>query len=84
MSSTRGWDLEGPFDLDLRFYFQDLKLRDDDNCEKAVKDALKGVVWDDDKWVRFRRITKAMALDRKSPRVEIEVSQTVDETKKKS
>lgn len=74
MLGVRGWSLDGPFRLHLRFFFHDLCVRDDDNCEKGIKDALKGVLWKDDCWPFFRGgISKDFVLDRKNPRVEIEV-----------
>lgn len=67
----REWDVQGHYNLELHFFFQDFLVRDDDNCEKAIKDGLIWVVWGDDNWTRFGRILKDFDLDRSNPRVEV-------------
>jgi Holliday junction resolvase RusA-like endonuclease len=67
------WPRGGTYDVHIRMCFPDRKVRDDDNVEKMIKDALQGRLWDGDHWVRFRRITKEMELDRDNPRIELTV-----------
>lgn len=69
----RDWPLDGPYDVDMHLCFPDRRTRDDDNVEKAIKDACSGVLWRDDNWTRFGTITKHMGLDRDRPRVELVV-----------
>lgn len=42
------WSPEGRFSVTVLFYFDDKRIRDLDNCVKAVTDALNGVVYKDD------------------------------------
>lgn len=73
MQHGREWPLDGQYELQVGMFFPDKRTRDDDNVEKALKDACSGVLWSDDNWTRFRRITKTMELDRERPRVEMTV-----------
>lgn len=57
--------------LDIQIYFSDLKVRDADNFQKIVFDALKGIVFKDDSLIQSFRVTKN--LDRKKPRVEVTI-----------
>lgn len=45
------------------------KKRDGSNCEKALKDSLKGILYDDDKWVNMQAL--ATCIDSTNPRCEI-------------
>lgn len=62
---------ESPVAMTIRFYVHDRRTRDLDNLAKAVTDAAKGVVYADDSLIWELHLLKA--LDRKSPRAEVEV-----------
>lgn len=70
---VREWPTNRQYDVEIWMYFPDLRTRDDDNVEKALKDAGSGALWFDDTWTAFRTITKHMRLDRERPRVEMTV-----------
>lgn len=55
--------------LRAHFYLENLRRVDVDNLIKAIKDALKGVAWNDDSQVVEMIVTKH--LDRERPRVEV-------------
>lgn len=58
-------------DLTLRMFFPDLRVRDADNVEHGIVDALNGVLWQDDRWTTFCGIHMHPELDRENPRVEL-------------
>lgn len=49
------------------------KRRDGSNIEKVLKDTLKGVVYDDDKWVLIHIVK--IEIDKNNPRVELWIEQ---------
>lgn len=71
--------LEGPVALELRIYFPDNRVRDDDNVEKSIRDALQGSVkrrlrplaFHNDNQVK--RCIREVFIDRVNPRVEVAV-----------
>ena len=63
----------GPVGITLRFYRQDDRRADIDNLEKAILDALNGEAYLDDSQIVETHVSKA--IDKKLPRVEIEVSE---------
>lgn len=70
-SQYHGKPLEGPVRLKIALYWPDARNRDVDNI-KALLDACTGILWADDGQIADLHITKA--VDRKNPRVEMEVS----------
>jgi Holliday junction resolvase RusA-like endonuclease len=59
-------------ELDLDFFMPDKRKRDPTNLLKGLLDALEGVVYSDDKQIDALSWRKG-ALDRESPRVEINI-----------
>ena len=59
-------------ELDLDFFMPDKRKRDPTNLLKGLLDALEGVVYSDDKQIDALSWRK-VALDRESPRVEINI-----------
>jgi len=57
----------------INLYFSDNRCRDWDNWHKISMDALTGIVWKDDKQIRKATVEKF--IDKKNPRIEIEVKQ---------
>lgn len=47
------------------------KRRDGSNCEKVLKDSLKGILYDDDKWVNLLAVK--VEIDKDNPRIELTV-----------
>jgi Holliday junction resolvase RusA-like endonuclease len=75
LTQARGrWPMDAVYDVTLHIFFQDLRTRDLDNCEKIFFDATKAVLWKDDAWKQFRAVHKYPALDRKNPRIEVDVA----------
>jgi Holliday junction resolvase RusA-like endonuclease len=69
----KGAPITGPVKYTMRFYFKDLLRRDIDNALKMTQDALTGIVWLDDSQVQI--LTAYKLLDRKNPRVEIDIEE---------
>ena len=67
----------GPVELTLRIWRATAARADGDNIEKAVADACKGIIWQDDSQIVACHWTKA--VDRNRPRVEIEVKEITEE-----
>lgn len=63
------WD--GPCRVLRRFYLPDARRRDEDNLVKSINDAGNRMVWADDSWIKSS--STEVFLDRKRPRVEVEV-----------
>lgn len=57
---------------EIDLYFRDNRVRDWDNWHKISMDALKGIVWDDDKLIKKTMIN--LHVDKENPRIEILVS----------
>lgn len=58
--------LEGPVFLFIRIWNGDRRIRDDDNMEKGIRDALNGIGWKDDSQVKGKFIVQG--IDRENPR----------------
>lgn len=58
-------------ELDIRLFFPDKRRRDWDNFNKITCDSLTGIVWRDDG--QIRKVTIEKCLDKKNPRIEIEI-----------
>ena len=71
-SRPEGWRTDGRFRVELQVYEQDARSRDLDNCAKGPIDAMCGVLFDDDRQVDLLLVYRD-ELDRKRPRVEVEV-----------
>lgn len=70
----QGWQIEKKgvwLVADFDFYFVDKRTRDTHNCFKIVMDALEGVVYKNDYFVKPR--VHKVKLDREKPRVEITI-----------
>lgn len=67
--------LAQPFRLSCRFYRDmdpwDVRFGDEDNLRKLLKDALTGIVWQDDRWVT--RVGAGGKFRDERPRTEIEI-----------
>lgn len=69
-----GWpyrDKHMEFALTLHLFHKDRRRRDNDNCQKTIKDALNGIAYLDDYLVAEDHVFRS--LDRENPRVEIEL-----------
>lgn len=55
----------------IKLYFGDNRVRDIDNYNKIVLDALTGIVWDDDR--QIQKITIEKYIDKSNPRIEVEI-----------
>jgi len=71
-SRPEGWRTDGRFRVELQVYEQDARSRDLDNCAKGPIDAMCGVLFNDDRQVDLLLVYRD-ELDRKRPRVEVEV-----------
>jgi len=60
--------------VDYYFYWPDRRRRDVENYLKVLKDCLKGRLFTDDCWAVLPKETQTSTLDRKEPRVEIEIT----------
>jgi len=73
-AKTQGWKKETEpiwYILEADFYMPDKRKRDNSNMYKLLLDALEGVVYFDDYFVKPR--TMKVTLDRINPRVEVTV-----------
>jgi Holliday junction resolvase RusA-like endonuclease len=61
--------VEGSFRLTLDVYLPDARVRDGENIQKAIQDALNGCAWVDDSQVR--EWVGRLRIDRQQPRVEV-------------
>lgn len=91
-----GAPLSGPLRVDLEFVFPRTKGQlwkrkpmprirhgkkpDRDNCDKAVMDALTGLLWVDDAQVCDGRLTKWIAAGDEQPHVLIEITPVEEES----
>lgn len=64
----KGEPMDGEVFIAIAFYFPDKKVRDIDNYKKVLLDALKGVLWHDDRQIDFDITIKS--LDKENPRLE--------------
>ena len=83
-ASRAGW-ARGPgaaYAVDLAMFFGDARRRDVDNATKAILDALNGVAWLDDSEVVELSVRRA--IDRSTPRVEVEIRRIPDDGKPSS
>lgn len=67
----RGEPLAGPLKVSVRLYWKDNRKHDTDN-NKALFDALNGIVWLDDGQIFRQEVEKFLGQEK--PRVEIEIS----------
>jgi crossover junction endodeoxyribonuclease RusA len=56
----------GPIKLELEFHFKDRRIRDVDNYQKALIDALKGVLFEDDSQIFFLSASKTLKTAEKT------------------
>jgi len=63
--------LTGSLKLSLELYFGDKRVRDIDNYNKLILDALSGLVFEDDKQIQELNIKKF--YDKENPRCKIEI-----------
>ena len=68
----RGKPLAGDIEVSITLYFGTKRAADWDNFHKLSCDALSGIVYDDDKQIKYATVT--MAYDKASPRIEISVT----------
>jgi len=68
----------GLLEVEIWLYFGDKRVRDADNYNKLVLDALTGICYKDDKQIQRLIINKEIDVER--PRIELEIK--VAETKK--
>lgn len=76
------WNLEC-VEIEYRYYFPDDRVRDTANFVKCIDDFLvnQGVLIDDS-WKHIRKQTLiGVGIDRKNPRVEIEIYQVTDQVR---
>lgn len=70
-ADLRAWPRDGFYDVTARFWWPDRKVRDVDNAQKMIGDALEGVAWENDRrifgWRALRR------LDLLRPRVDVAI-----------
>lgn len=79
LACTRvAWSCGERYRVALAIYFPDARRRDGDNVLKSVLDACNGVLWDDDSRVVETLVTKS--VDRKSPRIVVNVEALAQET----
>lgn len=64
--------LKGEVHVEIRLFFPDRRVRDIDNYNKIVLDALTGIVWEDDK--QITRMLIDIANDKENPRTEIQIN----------
>lgn len=67
----RGWPMDADYMLRLRLYFPDARRRDVDNVAKAIADAMRGILWNDDHRVGIE--CPPWEVDRERPRAVVEV-----------
>lgn len=67
----RGWETTGTFAVVVTLHEPDRRRRDLDNL-KAIMDGMRGVMFNDDKWVDDLRYVRG-AVDRERPRVEVAI-----------
>lgn len=60
--------LTGPVGVQMRFYFKGRRTPDADNCEKAILDAMQGIVYENDRQVKH---TESEVLIGEPERVEV-------------
>lgn len=60
-----------PLEVVIELYFGDRRIRDIDNYNKLILDALSGIVYKDDKQIQKLTITKY--YDKEMPRAEVEI-----------
>lgn len=73
-SQFKGEPLTGPLSVTMTIYHGDKRVRDIDNYNKLVFDAMSGIVYEDDGQIETLTITKR--YDKKRPRIEILVVQS--------
>jgi Holliday junction resolvase RusA-like endonuclease len=87
------WDVTCEYEVDIRLYFENLRLPDIDNVAKTIDGLNPKVkrkarvvvsretpfVWADDKQVR--KLTVERFIDRQNPRMEVTISQCPQQTK---
>lgn len=60
---------QGDIEVDIKLFHGDKRIRDIDNYNKILLDALTGILWYDDKQIQKMTITKL--YDKENPRIEI-------------
>ena len=75
MLQKRGWDFDGYYLVELTFRVPDRRVRDGDNLEKAILDAMQGIVYRNDcrAWVH----RKTLVLDPQRPGVSVRLEQVL-------
>lgn len=69
LSQRIGEKLTGDLEVKIKLYFKDKRVRDIDNYNKILLDALTGIIWQDDKQIQKMTIEKF--IDKENPRIEI-------------
>ena len=64
--------ITGDIDLRVELFFGDKRVRDIDNYNKLILDALTGIVWEDDSQIQSLLIVKN--YDKKNPRIVLQVN----------
>lgn len=64
--------LDDPFEITMNFWVKDRRKRDLTNLFKLIMDSMTGSIYTDDKWA-YDGHWHHRGIDRKNPRVEIEV-----------
>lgn len=71
-SQWKGKLITGDIDLRVELFFGDKRVRDIDNYNKLILDALTGIVWEDDSQIQSLLIVKN--YDKKNPRIVLQVN----------
>lgn len=70
-SQWRGKILEHELSISIRLFFGDRRKRDFDNYHKISMDSLSGIVWEDDS--QIKKCLIEVFIDKKNPRIEVEI-----------
>lgn len=71
-SQWRGKPKVGDLALNVVLFFGDKKIRDLDNYNKILLDALTGIAWEDDSQISELHILRE--YDKKNPRIEVYIA----------
>ncbi len=72
ISQRRGFKcLTGAVEISIKLFFGDKRVRDIDNYNKILLDALTGIVWKDDR--QIQKMTVEKFYDKENPRIELEI-----------
>lgn len=69
----KGKPLTGNLEVEFKYYFPNKAVHDHLNFNKALNDALTGIVWKDDKQIKISH--HYTELDKEDPRIELIINE---------